>query len=141
MSFSAHRSDMALFVSKLRACQEKVHPFKDIVAESLEHMTKHTDAFDVNVSYSPFIEHFVSLITSSLDDDDDGIYFGLFEDIAIFFREKTLKTSGAGNAIEQRVLDFFESFGEWHPLDGTMVSDWYWKKLPRVAGLLPNKTL
>lgn len=63
---------------------------------------------------------------------DDAV-FCLFEDLALLVRAHSLRPSVVTTSTPLvALLDAFESSGEWHPEDGTLVSEWYWLRLPAM---------
>ena len=109
-------------------------PVGVFVLEGLRHIMASVEQFDKAIaSGHVFTKHFLRSLTSpSLD--DQGCWLELFEDIALIIREKTLRPPHNGiSQIEQRILVFFETCGEWAPHDGSQVSAWYWYQLPRLA--------
>lgn len=60
--------------------------------------------------------------------------FGLLEDMAVFVREKVLRT-GFANATETEgsLLRYFETSGYWKAGDGTLVSEAYYVTLPATV--------
>lgn len=107
------------------------HLFKDMVHESLNHIAENIDSFS-NISSLPFVEHFVNRVNKLPENHDESIYFDLFEDIVIFFREKTLFSKQEMAEIERKVLQTFEQSDEWRQGDGKLVSEWYWSILPNL---------
>lgn len=58
--------------------------------------------------------------------------FGLLEDLALITRGRTL-FANEEDMKEKKVLEHFENLGEWTLGDGTLISDWYWLRLPALA--------
>lgn len=114
-----------------------------LVLEGLEHIMSCLEQFDKAIASGHlFTKHFLrSLTRPALD--DQGCWLELFEDIALIVREKTLRPPHEGIApVEQRILCYFETCGEWHPHDGTQVSTWYWYQLPSLVkrAVTPNQS-
>ncbi|WCB47409.1 hypothetical protein [Nitratidesulfovibrio vulgaris] len=60
--------------------------------------------------------------------------FALFEDMALLARAHAV--SCRPEMIPEplaAVMTAFEADGEWHPNDGTLVSEWYWLRLPAIG--------
>lgn len=58
--------------------------------------------------------------------------FSLFEDLSLINRAYSLLADEPSpNAL--KILQAFENMGEWTPGDGTIVSDWYWLRLPAIV--------
>lgn len=60
--------------------------------------------------------------------------FQLVEDLAVLMREKTLRKGGVHSLCEQRLMQYFESCGAWSCDDGTLVSEYYYLRLPLSPG-------
>lgn len=133
MSFTTHRPEIELVVALVRQTSKPGCVLSDTVAESLVYLCEHASLFDHLVSDSPFKTHFFSQLELCSDSQDHSLAFTLFEDIAVFFREKTLRSRESPSALEEKVLHIFEHCGEWDEKDTTLVSIWYWSKLPKRA--------
>lgn len=60
--------------------------------------------------------------------------FMLLEDMATFFRERSLRAPDVPlRQAEAALLAHFEQCGEWLPADGTQVADWYYVRLPALV--------
>lgn len=57
--------------------------------------------------------------------------FALFEALAVVFRETFLRAGASAlKPIQQAILDFFEGSGHWKANEGTLVSDYYYNRIP-----------
>lgn len=79
-------------------------------------------------------EHTVQMLQELPQDE---AIFGLLEDLALITRGHTLFAQAA-NKDEQNFLQAFENAGEWQEGDGTIISDWYWRRLPDLAKSYQN---
>lgn len=60
--------------------------------------------------------------------------FMLVEDMAALFRERSLRDPESPvPPAEEALLAHFESCGEWQPADGSLVTDWYYVRLPALV--------
>ena len=61
----------------------------------------------------------------------EDIVFAITEEMAVLMREHCLRTGPDGISDEERkIMDFFETSGLWFLGDGTLVSEYYYVKLP-----------
>lgn len=61
----------------------------------------------------------------------EDIIFALTEEMAVLIRERGLRAGYSRLSDDERkIMDFFESSGQWFLGDGTMVSDHYYVKVP-----------
>lgn len=95
----------------------------------LQLLLRNPQSYDTHVTApSPFTDHFLEALAQLPHPD---AVFGLFEDLVIFMREKSLRCHGDNACpVETSLLSHFETLGEWHMGDGTLVSEWYWVRLP-----------
>ncbi len=105
-----------------------------LAREGLLHVTRNHAEFDACADRpTSFANHFLRLL-ATLPLADNGHWLELFEDLALIIRAKALISGkGAETDIEQRILRYFESSGQWEKDDGRMVSQWYWYRLPLQA--------
>lgn len=112
-----------------------------LVVGGLDCLARNARIFDETVNIpTPFTEHFSRTIEAAENEnkrpkrhleDPGAVAFDLLEDMATFFRERTLKQGCTPlESAEKDVLECFETSGEWFPADGTMVSDWYYVQIP-----------
>lgn len=108
-------------------------PWSRLALKGLTHLISSANCFDGAVRCdTPFRKHFLTLLTTP-HLDDEGQWLELYEDLAIFMREKALRPPHLGlEAVEHEILHYFELCGEWTPSDGKQVSEWYWYTLPQM---------
>ncbi len=124
-------------------CKEQIEPHgfevRRLTADGLTCLARNASTFDATVLVpSPFSEHFSQAVTPFAAtgtpekiEDPAALAFSLLEDLVVFFRERFLKQGCMPlENVESRVLDYFETCGEWCPTDGTLVSDWYYVQIP-----------
>lgn len=60
--------------------------------------------------------------------------FALFEDMALLARAHAVScpTSVVPEALAA-LMSAFEADGEWCPADATLISEWYWLRLPAIG--------
>lgn len=76
-------------------------------------------------------KHFLHLLASLPEKEDELWWLEVFEDIALFVREKCLRSGGPQRALERGILRHFEHCGEWPADTTTLVGVMYWRELPR----------
>ena len=81
---------------------------------------------------NPFYKEFVLHLQAGVCMDEDCL--SLFECLAIFFRIRQLIQKERNlSDTESKLLHYFETCGEWQPQDPTIVSHWYWWRIPTLA--------
>ena len=133
MPLSTYRNDMEKLYSA-RVANASTEPIQMLFCQGLKFLMDHAADFDACVpEENPFYQEFVKLLCAGIASDEDC--FSLFECLAIFFR---LRQHQAPNrplsGIEQQILHHFEHSGEWQPQDNTLVSLWYWWRIPSLVG-------
>lgn len=135
--FSEQRPAMESVYQTLQASRGSGPSFGDLVCTGLKHLTDKARDFDLCVDCdSAQSKHFFSELASlkagsPAPADPADCWLCLFEDLALFFREKFLRhPEDRVPEAEQNVMDYFESSGEWHPEDAHLVSHAYWVGLP-----------
>ena len=128
--FTTHRALLEDALCRLSVTPTEA-PWAPYALEGIAHMVRRAEVYDVAVRFdSPFREHFLNFLTSP-SPDDEGHWIALFEDLILFIREKTLRPPHRGfEPVEHKLLSHFELCGEWEPFDGTLISEWYWQRLP-----------
>lgn len=103
---------------------------------AMDTILAHLEAYD-KTGYVPshVQEHTIQMLHEIPDPD---AIFGLMEDLALITRGHTL-FAHKSSAKELEFLQAFESTGEWQSGDGTLISDWYWLRLPALAMIHENK--
>lgn len=61
------------------------------------------------------------------------VVFSLFEELAVFFKEKNLAENAEPAPVESELLAEFENSSNWSPADNGMVCKFYYCYLPGVA--------
>lgn len=97
----------------------------------ISHCERYFDHFKRNLSSLESLlyqESHGKKVKSGLVED---FLFELFEDLALFIREKVLRTGFRGiHAEEDAILNYFDSCDEWLPWDGKMVSQSFYISIP-----------
>lgn len=130
--------------SKLANTDENIH----FCAQGLGFLATETDTYCKLISYSKkCIPHFIEELTSlvrllesspaplpeefSLFGEVQEKAFALVEDMALFVREKVLRSGAVvEHAFEEKLLSHFESSGNWVPANGEEITDTYYTRLP-----------
>ena len=68
--------------------------------------------------------------------DVQAASFALVELMALVMRETSLRAGTVPTQAEAALLRYFEESGNWDPHDSTLVSDYYYRKIPMA--LLPS---
>ena len=128
MPLSQHHSAIQQLHAACMA-QPLTQPVQKLFSQGLQHLLKNVPMFDECVGEdNPFYQEFVCHLNGSCL-DEDGL--SLFECLTIFFRLRQMHTKETAlGAVERRVLHYFETCGEWQPHDATIVSFWYWWRIP-----------
>lgn len=113
-----------------QAAQQHNWSLEDIFYSGLLALKEHRAEYDTIVDdKNPFYQEFASCSQEDALGVDE--LFSLFECMVIFIRMRQMATPRmALSATEQEVLEYFETSGEWTDGDDTVVSQWYWKRLP-----------
>lgn len=84
-----------------------------------------------------FMEELDESVRSILKEKDlaakemHSIAFQMIEAIAVVIREASLRESTQQpHAVQEAVMRYFEESGHWHPGDGSLVSDYYYNRIP-----------
>ena len=114
-----------------QATQQHNWPLENIFRSGLLALQEYRAEYDSIVDdKNPFYQEF----THCSQQDAIGVdeLFSLFECLVIFIRMRQMANPHiALSASEQQVLEYFETCGEWTDCDDTVVSQWYWKQLPK----------
>lgn len=132
MPLSAYQHAMETLYSA-RLAHVSTDPTQLLFCGGLKYLIDNSAAFDACVEESnPFYQEFVKLLNTGLSGEEDC--FSLFECLAIFFRlRQHTEADRPMSEIEKQVLQHFENCGEWQPQDNTLVSLWYWWRIPSLA--------
>lgn len=132
MPLSAYRNDMEKLYSA-RIAHASSEPIQLLFCQGLKFLMENSADFDTCVpEENPFYQEFVKLLRTGIAGDEDC--FSLFECLAIFFRLRQHEAPERPlSGIEKQILDHFEHCGEWQPQDNTLVSLWYWWRIPSLA--------
>lgn len=128
MPFSSNHAELLRYHSALAALTNP-SPVQSVVRDSLGHILQYLQVFDTHIdAESPFVKEFMQM-SRAVDTSSDACFSAL-ECLALFFREKFLRSKQSPAAAEASLLHHFEESGKWDALDGTLVSQWYWQLLP-----------
>lgn len=88
--------------------------------------------------YKHFRRNLATLITRCKEglydvDEASEICFALLEEMAVLIREKQLCSGGDITADERSIMDYFEQDGMWTLGDHTLISEYYFARLPLAA--------
>lgn len=118
-----------------RTCtaQASHRPTDRLFSQGLKYLLENCPSFDACVSEdNPFYKEFVHHLQAGICMDEDCL--SLFECLAIFFRIRQLIQKERNlSDTESKLLHYFETCGEWQPQDPTIVSHWYWWRIPTLA--------
>ena len=112
------------------AVQQHDWPLENVFRSGLMSIQEYSADYDSLIDdQNPFYQEFTHCSQQDAINEDD--LFSLFECMVIFIRMRQMAQPNIPlSAAEQAVLDYFETCGEWTACDGTVVSQWYWKRLP-----------
>lgn len=133
MPFSTHIQTLRQYHAVLGEIP-RPEPVQALVRDCVSHVLAHARSFDTYVSGdSPFLKEFLD--AASCGDTSGDQCFSVLECLVIFFREKSLRSPDTSkHPLESSLLHHFESSGKWDANDGTLVTSWYWSKLPQRHG-------
>ena len=124
---------------RLRSLPEAAQPLGRLVCSGLALFVRRAEEFDDNIHPNPSLqEHFLSLMTSGPTSGDTLWWLEVFEDIALFVREKCLRCGAVRHSAERAILYYFESCGEWSVSSSTLVCRMYWHMLPKRCRVRRN---
>ena len=89
-----------------------------------------------SVVAAPFLEEIrmtallVSEAIGHVAHDAQAVAFGTLESLAAIMREVSLRRQGELTEAQQTILEFFEMSGLWEQHDGTLVTDYYYNRIP-----------
>ncbi len=133
----------------LACCPGAETPMGRLVCNGLRHVASHAGEFDREIHPDPLLQkHFLETLTSlcacaGKNAGEQGrvcvadSWLSLFEDLALFVRERALRSSALW-PVETKLLQYFESSDEWRSDAPTLVGWMYWYGLPRR---IKNKSL
>lgn len=103
-------------------------PLKKYFRSGLSSLKEYSADYDSILDDSnPFYQEFTHCLQQDSITDDD--WFSLFECVVIFIRMRQVSAKNLSQP-EESVLHDFETCGEWTPRDDTVVSRWYWGRIP-----------
>lgn len=136
MPLSSHRNELRTLLAACESRAGSIPGLTDsgvvLLRQSLRHLADHAEDFDDCLPEdNPFYEEFTGILLLCRSPGLD--WFSLFECIAIFFRLRQCRHVGCVPCqAERALLRHFEQCGEWRPDDGTLVSEWYWRRIPEA---------
>ncbi len=135
--FNINREAMEAAYQTLHAHRDTEPAFGGLVRNGLRHLLDHSHDFDAcldcdSAQTKHFFHELATLKTGEASFSDVAdCWLCLFEDLALFFRERFLRHPEKDvPEVERTVMNYFESSGEWHPEDSGFVSYQYWTGLP-----------
>ncbi len=107
-------------------------PPRVLLARAMADFLAQLPVYDVCLTPdTPFMRHFVDFLCGTHDDETDEEQ--LFEDLVLFFREKTLRLAPHRmSEVEREVLKHFEDAQRPDDLDN-LARRWYWVCLPALV--------
>ncbi|MDE5879361.1 MAG: hypothetical protein K2G99_04990 [Desulfovibrio sp.] len=131
MPLSAHRKELEKLYAA-RVAHASGDPRQVLFCRSLRYLIDHAGEFDGCVPEdNPFYREFADWLEKGFSSEGDC--FSFFECLVILFRFRQYARGGEAGPVEREVLRYFEECGEWRPDDETLVSDWYWRRIPAQA--------
>ena len=132
MPLSAYRSDLEKLYAA-RIAHASADPRQVLFCRSLRYLIEHAEDFDDCVPEDNlFYREFTARLKKGFTTEEEC--FSLFECMVIIFRLRQCARGGAMSPVERDVLRYFEDCGEWGPDDETLVSQWYWWRIPVLTG-------
>lgn len=132
MPLSAYRADLEKLYAA-RIAHASADPRQVLFCRSLPYLIEHAEDFDGCVPEdNPFYREFTGRLKKGFASEEEC--FSLFECMVILFRLRQCARRGEMSPVERDVLRYFEECGEWGPDDETLVSQWYWWRIPALAG-------
>ena len=112
-----------------------------LCAQCLHEMGENLSLYTSGLQVSTlFFEELCKIIQSVCRDCDIPVIamldkaFGLMECLAVIVRESTLRQKSAKALPAQAdVMRYFEGCGHWMPGDGTLVTEFYYSRIPKSA--------
>ncbi|WP_165078218.1 MULTISPECIES: hypothetical protein [unclassified Desulfovibrio] len=133
MPLSAYRHDLEKLYAA-RIAHASADPRQVLFCRSLRYLIEHAEDFDRCVPEdNRFYREFTSLLKKGFTTEEDC--FSLFECMVILFRLRQCAGRGDASPVERDVFRYFEECGEWDPDDETLVSQWYWWRIPALAAM------
>lgn len=129
-------TDQIKLANEIKHISHSVQKQAELCSMAMDTILAHTEDYDTTGYVPPHVqEHTIQMLKQIPDPD---AIFGLMEDLALITRGHTLFTHKS-SAKEAEVLQTFENTGEWQLGDGTIISDWYWLRLPALAMIHANR--
>ena len=125
-----HRSLLSKAIARLRELPVEQAGLGMLVLNGLQELVS-TPLPGTSWGTTPFTEHFFQEL-ATLPHEDESHWLALFEDLVILFRERALEHPGKLMPAGQAILVAFEGSALWTQGDGSLISEWYWEKLPAL---------
>ena len=133
MSFACYSRALEALRAACAADTNLPAPQARLLCDGLEVLSADSLGFTAVLdAQNPFYLEFIRYLEQGclLEEDD----LALLECMVIFFRLRpTQEPERPPTAAELRLQDYFEHSGLWDPADGTMVSQWYWRRIPEMT--------
>ena len=131
MPLSDYRDDLKKLYAA-RIAHASADPRQVLFCRSLRYLIEHAEDFDRVVPEDDrFYREFTGFLEKGFTSEEDC--FSLFECMVILFRMCQCARGGETSPLARDLLRYFEECGEWRPNDGTLVSEWYWRRIPGAA--------
>ncbi len=106
-----------------------------LCADGLQEVAEHYPEYRSLVSTaSPFMQEVAGYVTLLCADKCaeplEDVLFMLVEALAMVMREAVLRQGRAFRAVQEDILRYFEQSGRWRPEEGTLVADFYYRRIP-----------
>ncbi len=138
-----HRVQKSVILTAANCLKDAIPhaPDRELVSlcvQGLEEIAQHQDEYSRLISASePFAQHLAEGIKMICDDfsqnpaEQHDAAFVLLEDLAIIMREAVLlRGNKPPTPVQYNIMRYFESCGYWMFNDGTLVSDYYYTRVP-----------
>jgi|GEM_PF-968675 len=143
MTHALVRSDCAHVATRLKSVVDEA-PEPQLMllcAQGLHEMGENLHLYTSGLHVSaPFFEELCETVLSVCQDSDIPVIamhdkaFGLMECLAIIARESTLRQKReTALPAQTNVMRYFEGCGHWTPGDGTLVTEFYYSRIPKAA--------
>lgn len=140
MPYSHEKEKFIALADFFRAQSERQQsPLCSVCATGLDELAAHCAKYHENsVVAAPFLEETrmtAMLLSGSFGQvahDAQAVAFGTLESLATVMREVSLRCQEEMTDAQQATLEFFEMSGLWEQNDGTLVTDYYYNRIPRA---------
>lgn len=112
-----------------------------LCAQGLHELAENLHWYTSGLTVStPFFEELLETVQSVCQDEEVPVMvmhdkaFGLMECLAVIVRESSLRQKSEQTLPAQiNVMRYFEGCGHWTPGDGTLVTEYYYSRIPKAS--------